>query len=511
MLQTVLLRMKPNFVISYLLLLNLLLLGSPCQAQTQSIKTLDTTDDVPNITFTITDDLGYDEDDEEIEDVDVKMILAAAKENTVIQIDFGYGKEDFTFPTTEPVTLNKNVDAGETVKIYGELTLFDISGNKVVTALSLGSNPLLKVLRIAQNKIAALDVSQLTELKELSITDNKITDIDLTSLKKLEEFYGAWNPYTTLDVTQNEKLNLLTCYHTGIQSLDLSGNPLLESLTAGENTYKDALNFTHNPLLRMLDLESSKLTSLDLTPLKKLEKALLYDNQLESLDVSQNLVLKHLNVVANRLDAYALNSLFLNLPKSDAAIEEKPIVKIARNPGAEGSETHLVNFIGWQTDVEGNGSGTERVMFRFEDTENGDFRMKVNGEEIAQQTWIDKGSEVEIVTNAMEGYELQSVALNGKTLDKLPFVASQCGYLTAVFAKQTTGVEAITKTPVKVSKQGNNTLIEGLIANDTYYIYDGNGVMIYTGKVSAQGTIVLPSLSGLLMVKTSKTVVKVLR
>ena len=211
----------------------------------------------------------------------------------------------------------------------------------------------------------------------------------------MEELYCGYNKIEKLDVKENKSLTVLNCYNTHIKELDISNNPLLEILKAGDNEYSKEIVFDFNPLLKSIDLENIKLSSINLSNLKKLEKLWLKGNRLssiklkdntllnyldlgendiesldvsmlplleelrcnknklKSLDLSENKKLKIINLKNNDFSACSLNQLFLSV---NPPLEVNNGFAIGENPGATTSNTKIAKDKGWRLDVEGDGS-----------------------------------------------------------------------------------------------------------------------------------------------------------
>lgn len=343
----------------------------------------------PNIIFKIPEIDGKDE-------IDLTVHLAGKKAGDSVQIDFGDGiKTDYFFTSVEASRIAKRIDVPALVKIYGKLTSFNAIGNKYISEISFYNSNNLKVVRLSQNKISKIDLASIPACKELSITDNKLTEIDLTPCRDLEEFYCGYNNITKLDVSRNKYLTVLTCYNTGITELDISNNSLLEVLTAGDNKYSKEIVFDNNPLIKSLDLENAKLSSVNLSNLKKLQKLRLKGNnlsfinlenntlidyldlgenvlesldvsmlssleqlrcnknKLKSLDLNKNKKVNIINLKNNEFSACSLNRLFLGI---NPPVDENNGFAIEGNPGATTSNTKIVKDKGWRCDIEGDGS-----------------------------------------------------------------------------------------------------------------------------------------------------------
>ena len=92
----------------------------------------------------------------------------------------------------------------------------------------------------------------------------------------------------------------LSCSENQLVSLDLSQNKLLEKLECYSNQLT-SLNVRNDTNLKILYCYNNQLTSLNLRNNTNLEKLYCYSNQLVSLDVSQDTALKELVCSSNQL------------------------------------------------------------------------------------------------------------------------------------------------------------------------------------------------------------------
>lgn len=468
-------------------------------------------DETPaNIVLKMTDDLGVDEDGYEIDEATVQMHLGAQKEGTAIQIDWGSGEKiDYTIGSKEPVSISQTIDKGAVVKIYGELTLLDITNNPFVEA-HFDKNDALKVLRLAQNKISRLNLDKLTNLRELWITDNKLTSIDISHLANLEEFYGGWNAYTELRTAMNPKLTVLTCYNTSITALDLSQNQLLEILTAGGNNYTTPLDLSHTPALKSLDLEGASLTSIDVTMLPNLKKLNLQSNKLSTLDIASNKALRYLDLRGNPFDACTLNDICYLLPKATEADEAKLFIN--KTTGGATAHTAMLKEKAWKSDIEGDGTGCNTIRLLCLPAQHGTFATLVEGKAVASWTPIQKGADVTISATPEDKYMLKKIVVEGKEITGNTFKAEQYAMVEVLFVL-IDAIDDARREGVAVRCAETSLYVEGLEAEAPYQVYDAKGVLLVEGRADAQGTaeVTMERGAGLWLIRQGTTTVKVIR
>ena len=133
--------------------------------------------------------------------------------------------------------------------------------------------------------------------------DKKISKAEAALIDKLH--VGATNvEYPRIRVMDEIKyftaLTGLFCYDNQLTSLDLSNNTALTSLSC-EGNQLTSLDVSKNTALTSLSCEGNQLTSLDVSKNTALTGLFCYDNQLTSLDVSKNTALTGLSCEGNQL------------------------------------------------------------------------------------------------------------------------------------------------------------------------------------------------------------------
>ena len=108
-------------------------------------------------------------------------------------------------------------------------------------------------------------------------------------------------------------LESLQCMRNQLTSLDVSKNTLLRVLGCEENKLT-SLDLSKNTLLMILDCSYNKLTSLDVSNLTTLESLQCHDNQLTSLDVS-NTAMVYIECYRNQLKGSAMETFVKGLPE----------------------------------------------------------------------------------------------------------------------------------------------------------------------------------------------------
>ena len=129
---------------------------------------------------------------------------------------------------------------------------------------------------------------------------------EIKSLKGIEHFTSLLslecsnNKLTSLEVSQNKKLQYLYFTNNQISTIDISENSALTDLSCNSNQLT-SLNVSKNKYLGYLECSQNQLTSLDVSRNINLKKLSCWGNQLTSLDVSQNKKIQSLDIAHNQL------------------------------------------------------------------------------------------------------------------------------------------------------------------------------------------------------------------
>ncbi len=176
-------------------------------------------------------------------------------------------------------------------------------------------------------------IADFTSLTQLNCNNNLLTDVDFTSNTAIEEVYCDNNQIDSINVNSLTNLNTLTfnsnplkylnCANSGLNFLDFTSSPPLETLIATGCTGLTTLHVTTSggnlsnlqitgaSNLTFLDCRANSLTTLDLTSCSSLSKIICDLNQLTTLDLSPCSALEGLSCKGNLLTAldFSNNSL----------------------------------------------------------------------------------------------------------------------------------------------------------------------------------------------------------
>lgn len=280
-----------------------------------------------------------------------------------IDVDYGYGPVEVELQEMAVVdgvvtgaTVTCSVSPQGMVKIYGnpaDIHYFDAEGC-YIRSIDLSQLTALEGLDLAHNELRSLDLSPNTRLQAVTVSDNPFTEatplvigrekpdlmllemsmidwlsptfnlsdypsmisfeayscptltsIDPTGCPALQRLTVDVTPIETVDLSRNPMLLILNVADTRVTSLDLSANTKLQQLYCGHDghaysSYKiKELDLSHNPDLYYLFCSSNALTALDLSHNPELFDLSANSNLLTSLDLSANTKLYNVSIRRN--------------------------------------------------------------------------------------------------------------------------------------------------------------------------------------------------------------------
>ena len=134
-----------------------------------------------------------------------------------------------------------------------------------------------------------LDVSHLKDLVMLNCSHNDLEQLDVRNSKFLETLYCSSNRLTELDadVAHKSRLVSVECQNNQLTSLILGQNKLLKKLNCANNQLTQ-LNLNNMNSLKELKCQNNQLTALDVSSSPDLTKLVLKNNHLTSLNLDNN-------------------------------------------------------------------------------------------------------------------------------------------------------------------------------------------------------------------------------
>lgn len=151
-------------------------------------------------------------------------------------------------------------------RIYGFQSQIEIVKVKGLTNLT--------VMYLHENKIRSLNLTGLKNLKELKLDKNMLSKIDISNLPNLEEVQLQGNKLTEFKADGSPALKSLNLNETWISTLDLSPFKKLEKVSIAENEFLTSLNIRGLKALKSLSCSSerSRLTNLNMSGTISLEE-----------------------------------------------------------------------------------------------------------------------------------------------------------------------------------------------------------------------------------------------
>ena len=201
----------------------------------------------------------------------------------------------------------KDISDLKGIEAFPNLTELDC-GNNSIQKLDLRQNPMLITLKCNKNQLTQLDLSKNPDIDYLNCSENQLEQLDVSHLK-LEYLYCSHNDLEQLDVKNSKWLRELDCSKNELTKLDVdvTHKPNLERVEC-QNNQLTSLILGENKMLRKLNCANNQLTQLNLNNMISLKELKCQNNQLTALDVSSSpnlttLVLKNNHLASLNLDS----------------------------------------------------------------------------------------------------------------------------------------------------------------------------------------------------------------
>ena len=180
-----------------------------------------------------------------------------------------------------------------------KMAYIECSDNPYLGTLDVTKNPALEHLFCANDGLTEIDLTQNSRLTNLSIKDNKLKTLDVTKNHQMKRL-DCWQneDLGNIDVSGMPDLNYLVVAYTNMSEIDVTHNPNLQELSAGNlgpapnyDSLKE-IDLSKNPELTYLAIQcNTKLKKLDLSHNPKLYYLLAYGLhglEDETIDISKN-------------------------------------------------------------------------------------------------------------------------------------------------------------------------------------------------------------------------------
>ena len=246
------------------------------------------------------------------------LTVENGKDEVSYQYNCGNGvKPTFIFETSLPINKNnfpddsfrnyiKTYKAGGrdvlTVEEQRKVETIEVEGRNISSLKGIEAFPNLTELDCGNNSIQKLDLRQNPKLKTLKCNKNQLTKLDLSKNPDIDYLNCSENQLKQLDVSNLKDLVMLNCSHNDLEQLDVRNSKFLETLYCSSNrlTELDA-DVTHKSRLVSVECQNNQLTSLILGQNKLLKKLNCAHNQLTQLNLNNMSALKELNCANNQL------------------------------------------------------------------------------------------------------------------------------------------------------------------------------------------------------------------
>ena len=156
--------------------------------------------------------------------------------------------------------------------------------NNQLTSLTVSNLPKLQLLYCSYNQFTSLPLSNLPLLDQLQCTYTNLTTLSLSNFPSMRYLICSNNKIKSINLSNLPKLGNLQIEHNLFDTLQLSGLPLIDGLICGRNNLLTYVSL-NLPSLRIFLCDSTRLTKIDLS-----------QTGVTSLRISNNPLLQYLNI-----------------------------------------------------------------------------------------------------------------------------------------------------------------------------------------------------------------------
>ncbi|MFY0625364.1 MAG: Ig-like domain-containing protein [Reichenbachiella sp.] len=211
------------------------------------------------------------------------VLLANASINTTDDGEITYAEAEAF--TDDLIIGNASISDATGLEAFSNITKLWFQ-NTDITTIDISNNSDLVWAFLNGNEISSINIGTLTKLETLFLNQNQLTTVDVSMCPALKVFYTDYNTgIASVDITQNSMLEGLSAINCGISSIDLSGNPSLTSLNLSLNNISD-LDISSNTLLEYLNVNDNSIEVLDLREHTNLIQLRAHNNSLVSLQIN---------------------------------------------------------------------------------------------------------------------------------------------------------------------------------------------------------------------------------
>ena len=188
------------------------------------------------------------------------------------------------------------------------VTAFYCANSSIDTLKGIEHFHNLKTLFCPNNALSRLDLSNNPLLESVDCATNRLVTLDLSNQPNLKSLDCGSNQIQVLNLNGVTKLTSLSCNNNKLESLDVGNFPDLTNLSCSSNKIS-VLDVRNNTKLKYLSCGYNSISNLDLGGLTGLEQLSCSQNKLSSLDLSNNRELTYLSCGANSLSTLNVNHL----------------------------------------------------------------------------------------------------------------------------------------------------------------------------------------------------------
>jgi len=193
----------------------------------------------------------------------------------LIDVDWGDG----TIETIPSDNFSHSVNDDAVVIIYGAVETFHMISTNKISNLTAAYHETLTSVTVTDNNLTEADFTNSAALTTLILNDNLFTTIAVEGCTALDWFRCYDNPtfteninvsectalrkyenyscsQTAIDVTNLPLLYYLDCRTNNLTTIDLSGNPILRHLSIRINPPLTGIDISNNPLLEWIEFRS---------------------------------------------------------------------------------------------------------------------------------------------------------------------------------------------------------------------------------------------------------------
>ena len=427
----------------------------------------------------------------------LKVFLA--EEASITKLDFSQNKAlevmvarqaselvSLTLPKSKTLRVLDYSDTGlGEVDVSNYTALEELScGELGLTHLDVSNNRLLKRLDCGSNDLTSLDLSNNPALETLECSLNPLTSLNVSNMPALKELYCSHAQLTNLDLSNNPALTLLSCRNNQLSSLDLSKQTALEMVWCSENLL-NKLEFSNCPNLTSLECNNNLLTKLELPDCPNLKELNCVDNFIladEMTNLVKALPDRHGKMVSR---FYVFDS---------SSSDEKNVcytyhVDIAKAKG------WYVLYVKGSSGNSYQGAPTPTYEVSYSANEGG--TILIAGADNIKA--VSYGTELVVVDQPKEGYELTALTANGNDIlaTKKVFISS-ITTINATFTKKTFAVT--------LTKEGEGTITATGASNLNAVAYGTELTIVATPATGYE--LVSLTANGTDITATKKVVVK---